>query len=135
MRLRRVLLVFSVAAHAACNQSSSPSAAQDPKRALGGVVSLPKASSAKALAPGPLFLTDVVVSGPVEGSFTALVFTSDDGGCQQEDAPIFHWYVPMDAANREISHHGMRLFIPAGKTLCFGDTFGQTKLVWAGFRP
>jgi hypothetical protein len=133
MRILLVALAISVP-HAACDRASHQSAADDPKRYLGGSLYHSKDEPIRPIAMGPLFLTDIMVDGPM-----GQIFTSRDAACQDKEARgpgslLFSWFFGADERSVVQSHHGMRLLIPEGKTLCLQSTGGQSHLVWSGFR-
>jgi hypothetical protein len=134
MNMRMLLAVLAISmTHAACDRSSRPSAADDPQRSVGGSHFLSE-NETQPLATGPFFLTDVMIDG---GS--GRVITSRDAACKDKDAEdrgaLFEWNFPIDASAEARSHHGMRLLIAQGKTVCLKVFGRQTRLVWAGFRP
>lgn len=115
----------------ACLTSCNPPPADDPKHWLGGVI---YASDGKVetLGIGPFYLTDVFFDGVV-----ASVCISRDSTCQNQDETdsLLHW---LDADRRMLkAHHGMRLWVPEQKALCFRTNKGVStaELTWAGFRP
>jgi hypothetical protein len=84
------------------------------------------------LVTGPLFLTDVLIGG-----IAGYVFVSADLECK-EPGPrdeLFRWTASADGMSAVESHHGMRLLVPRGKSLCLRSIQGTTKLIWAGFHP
>lgn len=131
MRLFLAVVALSLV-HAACNSSSKPNAADDPNRAVGGVITLSDKEPAQALGTGPMFLTDVMIDGRA-----GEIFTSRDSTCKEHDAgDLFGWRSVADDQPYAVqAHHGMRLLVGSGRTLCFHAWAGATQLVWAGFRP
>lgn len=129
MRQLQAALLVSLTV-VACNSSSHSTEGQDPKSALGGVVYRSDTEPSLALGAGPLFVTDVMIDGNA-----GELFTSPDASCKERIAEtLFEWNVPKYKPSELQSHHGMKLFVAAGKTLCFHSSAGQTKLVWAGSR-
>lgn len=127
MRLLQAVLLSLLAF--SCS-SSSPSNEQSAKNALGGVEYLSDSEAPLALGTGPLFLTDVMIDGSAWE-----IFMSSDSTCKNRDSgTLFQWLEPAYKPTEPQSHHGMKLFVAAGKALCFHSSVGQTKLVWAGSR-
>jgi hypothetical protein len=87
----RLLLVAIGLTTGACNPSSAPNAADDPKRALGGVMHLSQNEPTQPLGTGPMFLTDVMIAGRA-----GEIFTSQDNSCKEEFRRLFDWIVPDD---------------------------------------
>jgi hypothetical protein len=117
--------------HAACNPSSKPLASDDPQRSAGGIVFVSDDEPARSVGTGPLFLTDIMIYG-----FAGKVFTSADATCKEKDpGNLFEWITPAGTPPEVDSHHGMRLLVPGGKTLCFQSSQGRIQVVWAGFHP
>jgi len=134
MNMRMLLAALAISlTNAACDRSSRPNAADDPQRAVGGSLFLIE-NETKPLATGPLFMTDVMIDGG-----TGEIVPSRDPACKDKDAEepgeLFSWNFPVDQGAEVRSHHGMRLLVADGKTLCSKVTSRQTRLVWAGFRP
>jgi len=137
MNMRMLLVAFAVSVtQGACKTSSRPNAADDPQRSVGGisdfgpVTDISQKEPTRVLETGPFFLTDVMIDG-----YWGKIFTARDAACKEEDPHnLFEWQTPVDALPQLQSHHGMRLWVPAGRTLCFEAT-KRTKVVWAGFRP
>jgi hypothetical protein len=134
MNNRMLLAMLAVSlCLAACDRSSRPNAADDPQRSLGGSHFLSE-NETHALATGPIYLTDVMIDGGA-----GRIVTSRDPACKDKDSDdrgaLFEWSFPSDAPGEVRSHHGMRLLIAQGKTVCLRVLGRQTRLVWAGFRP
>jgi hypothetical protein len=130
--LVRIATLAVAITHAACSPSSKPSAADDPQRYVGGSLYLSAEEPARSLGTGPLFLTDVMIDSSMGN-----IFVTGDPTCKETEpgGHRFDWSTPTDTPPHVESHHGMRLLVPAGKTLCLRSLQGQAKLVWAGFRP
>jgi len=137
MRTLLAVLVTSLM-HAACNSSPRLNAAEDPQRYVGGALSLSAGehpeTQTRSLGTGPLFVTDVIIWGGM-----GELVPSRDASCKDKEAEdpgnLFEWAFPVDERSEDLSHHGMRLLVPEGKTLCFKVLSRATRLVWAGFRP
>lgn len=115
---------------AACDAASRSAPTHDPSKSLGGVVYLSDSEEVRALASGPLFLTDVIIDGQA-----GEVFVASDELCRKKDGDgLFNWNVPEYKPTEVQSHHGMRIFVATGRTLCFQSSKGQSKLVWSGSR-
>ena len=129
------ILLIGLAMTLGCDRSPRPNAADDPQRHVGDSLYLSGHEPTRPLVTGPLFLTDVIIDGGHSGE----IFASRDAACKDREARalgnLFMWSTPMDEPLEVQSHHGMRLLVPAGWTLCFKVSIGQTLLVWAGFRP
>jgi hypothetical protein len=130
--LVRIAALVVAMTHAACSPSSKLSAADDPQRYVGGSLYLSAEEPARSLGTGPLFLTDVMID-----SSMGEIFMTADPSCKETEpgGHLFDWSTPIDTPTQLESHHGMRLLVPAGKTLCLHSLQNQAKLVWAGFRP
>lgn len=122
-----IAVVIVVATLASCNSGRSTN---DPEGSLGGVVYQSANEPPLLLEHGPLMLTDVMIEGRA-----GKVFTANDVQCKERDQDeLFYWNVPEYKPTEIQSHHAMRLFVPAGKTLCLQTFAGQNKLVWAASR-
>lgn len=129
MRLLQATVALSLM-HLGCNSSSRLNAAEDPTKARGGFVALSADEPAQPLGRGPLYLTDVLIDG-----WGGEIFASTDTACKERSYALFRWSGPTLEPSKVESHHGMRLFFAADKTLCFRASAGPNMLVWAGFRP
>jgi hypothetical protein len=85
----------------------------DPKQQVSGAAT----TTSGKLIDGPVFITDFV-------GYTTAWLTSN-GTCDVQVNPTV-----IDSASRDL--HGLRLFVPAGKTLC---TVASTGIWFGGFRP
>ena len=139
MNMRMLLAALAISVpHTACDRSSRANAAEDPQRYVGGAFYLSAGehpqSKTVPLGTGPFFLTDLMIEDGM-----GEIVTSTDPECKNKEAEdhgkLFTWLFPYGERTDVESHHGMRLLIAEGKTLCFKVMSQQTHLVWAGFRP
>ena len=107
----------------------------DPAQHVGG--SAYPTVNAIAVVAGPVFITDLRVSGAELGTAFAYAFTGKFGDCGAKTSDL---NLSLPATSNRMrgdlnSIHGARFFVPEGLSLCLSSPSTVGAVSWAGFRP